>query len=95
MELIRKAYESGLYAYVNLPILHQRGGMDWDCETQVKDLENKIIEVVNKLKHHSRIMMWSLGNEHAITPGSEVFEGEYNKSVWQKLDKIAKKNQDS
>ena len=91
LELIRKAYDSGLYAYVNLPIVHQRDGMDWDCEAQVKDLEMKIIEVVNKLKHHPGIMMWSLGNEHAITPGSEVFEGGYNKSVWQKLDNIAKK----
>ena len=91
LELVRKAYESGLYAYVNLPILHQRDGMDWDCETQVKELEIKIIESVNNLKHHPGILMWSLGNEHAIIPGSDVKEGGYNKNVWERLDKIAKK----
>jgi len=91
VDLIREAYDSGLYAYVNLPILHQRDGMDWDCEAQVKELEMKIIEIVNKLKHHPGILMWSLGNEHAIIPGSDVNEGGYNKNVWEKLDKIAKK----
>lgn len=89
LELIAEAYKSGLYSYVNLPVLHQRDGMDWSCENQVAEQLRKIIEVVERLKHHPGVMMWSIGNEHGIIP-NEGFNTNYDKNTWKKLDGIAK-----
>ena len=87
LELISEAYDNGLYSFVNLPIMYQRDGMDWSCESQVEAQEKKIIEVVKKLKGHPGVMMWSLGNEHGIIPSNDY---KYDSNTWKSLDRISR-----
>lgn len=62
-EMLDRAAELGLVGMVNLPVRGERNGMNWDDETQVAEQAREVLGVVDSLKSHPAVMMWSVGNE--------------------------------
>ena len=91
-EQLDKANGLGLMVLVNLPVMPQRNGFDYDDAEAVRVQHEKIMQIVRDTKDHPAVLMWSLGNELDHVP-QEVYEPNkiyYNMKVWDAVNALAK-----
>ena len=86
LNLLDEAKKHGLVAFINLPVMGDRDGFDWDDENAVAEQNHKILEIVTKLKDHKSVMMWSLGNELSYVPGP----ADANPKLWYHINNLSK-----
>ena len=91
-EQLDKAHALGLTVLVNLPVMPQRNGFDYDDVEAVRTQHEKIMQIVRDTKDHPAVLMWSLGNELDHVP-QEVYEPNkiyYNMKVWDAVNDLSK-----
>lgn len=84
---LNRAHAFGLTAMAGLPVRGERNGMDWDNESMVAEQADKVLTVVEELKHHPAVMIWAIGNELDYIPPNEP----YNPILWKRLNDIARR----
>lgn len=91
-ERLDEAHALGLMVLVNLPVVSQRGGFDYDDEEAVRTQHEKILNIVRETRDHPAVLMWALGNELDHVP-QKIYEPNkiyYNMKVWDAVNDLAK-----
>ena len=91
-ERLDEAHALGLMALVNLPVVSQRDGFDYDDVEAVKVQHERVMNIVRETKNHPAVLMWALGNELDHVP-QQVYEPNkiyYNMKVWDAVNDLAK-----
>ena len=86
--ILDKAHSLGLTALVNLPVIAERDGMNYDDTSAVRRQHEKVLEIVRNTKDHPAVIMWALGNELDFIEANVKLH--YNKKVWQAVNSLAK-----
>jgi hypothetical protein len=86
-EVLDEAHHLGLTALVNLPVRAERDGMNYDDAEAVRKQHEKVMEIVNRLKSHPAVIMWSLGNELDFIQAN--VKEHYNINVWDAVNALA------
>jgi hypothetical protein len=69
----------------NLPVRGERNGMDWGNPEAVAEQKRTVIEVVESLKDHPALMLWSIGNELDWIPPGRA----HHPKLWMRLNDLA------
>jgi len=91
-ERLDEAWSLGLMVLVNLPVVSQRDGFDYDDGEAVRLQHDKILQIVREVKDHPAVLMWALGNELDHVP-QKIYEPNkiyYNIKVWDAVNDLAK-----
>ena len=91
-ERLDEAWNLGLMVLVNLPVLSQRDGFDYDNVEAIRTQHEKVLQIVRDMKDHPAVLMWALGNELDHVP-QEVYEPNkiyYNMKMWDAVNDLAK-----
>ncbi|HVY76349.1 MAG TPA: glycoside hydrolase family 2 TIM barrel-domain containing protein [Puia sp.] len=84
-EILDKADSLHLTALVNLPVLGERDGMDYNDTASVHAQSEKVLDIVRRLKNHPAVLIWALGNEmEFVRP--EITQ--YNTRVWEAVNAL-------
>lgn len=80
------AHAAGLFVMANLTVRAERSGMDWGNRDHIAQQEAQVVRIVQELKDHPALMLWSLGNELDHIPGRK----DYNEQLWPGLAQLAR-----
>lgn len=86
--ILDQASSLGLTALVNLPVIAERDGMNYDDTAAVRRQHEHVLDLVRKTKDHPAVIMWALGNELDFIEAN--IKSQYNKKVWEAVNKLAK-----
>lgn len=82
----------GMMALVNLPVVSQRNGFNYDDTVAVREQFENVLQIVRETKDHPAVLMWALGNELDHVP-QKIYEPNkiyYNMKVWDAVNDLAK-----
>ena len=91
-ERLDEAHALGLMVLVNLPVVSQRDGFDYDDTEAIRKQHEKVLNIVREVKDHPAVLMWALGNELDHVP-QKVYEPNkiyYNMKMWDAVNDLAK-----
>ena len=87
-----EAHALGLMVLVNLPVVSQRDGFDYDDVEAIRRQHERVLQIVREVKNHPAVLMWALGNELDHVPQT-VYEPNkiyYNMKMWDAVNDLAK-----